>query len=327
MLALDDRTGNILTTIAMFASVGVMVYAARATVVVLVFALLLAYLLEPAVNWLQGVMRPRGGERTGAIAIVYVIVAAVLGGAAYALEPMIAGQLTRFNSAAPGLIEVATSRLPADVRTSMAGAGAQVGPALATAAASAGWLLVVPVLAIFFLEGRQHFIDATIAVFARSRDRAAVQRTVERIDTMLAEYVRAQLALAGLSFVFYSVSMALLGFPYALPLGLLGGALEFVPTVGWITAAAVMLTTGWLTHAHWPWMVPLIVLWRLVQNFVNSPRIMGNRLELAPMTVFVAAMAGGQIGGLLGVVLAIPVVAVLRILWIERSSPQTATVV
>ena len=57
-----------------------------------------------------------------------------------------------------------------------------------------------------------------------------------------------------------------------------------------------VLTSGWLMHAHWIWMAGLLVLWRLVQNFVNSPRIMGDRLEMEPVTVIFALMAGGQIG-------------------------------
>jgi len=64
-----------------------------------------------------------------------------------------------------------------------------------------------------------------------------------------------------------------------------------------------------------------------VQNFVNSPRIMGDRLQIEAFTVIFSLMAGGQIGGLLGVVLAVPAVAVCRILWLERersSSEKTA---
>jgi predicted PurR-regulated permease PerM len=120
--------------------------------------------------------------------------------------------------------------------------------------------------------------------------------------------------------------MALLGFPYPIALGLLGGALEFLPVVGWLLAAAVILTPGWLTHAPWIWMAGLISVWRVVQNFVTSPRIMGDRLAMEPITVIVALMAGGQIGGLLGVLLAVPVVAVLRILWLDRASRRSTAV-
>jgi len=120
-----------------------------------------------------------------------------------------------------------------------------------------------------------------------------------------------------------------LGFPYAIALGLLGGALEFLPMVGWIISAAAILTVGFLTHAHWIWMAGLLVAWRLVQDYVNSPRIMGNSLGLQPLTVVAALMVGGQVGGTAGVYLSVPAAAVLRIVWLEclasrNSSPALA---
>jgi len=142
---------------------------------------------------------------------------------------------------------------------------------------------------------------------------------------MLAKYIRAQLALAGLSFVFYSISLLALGFPYAIALGLLGGVLEFLPVVGWIASAATMLTIGFLSHSHWIWMAGLVIVWRLLQDYVNSPRIMGDTLELQPLTVVFALMVGGQVGGLAGVYLSVPAVAVLRIVWLEYFSTPTST--
>jgi predicted PurR-regulated permease PerM len=142
---------------------------------------------------------------------------------------------------------------------------------------------------------------------------------------MLAKYIRAQLALAGLSVGFYSASMLVLKFPYAIALGLLGGALEFLPTVGWVASAVIILTVGFLTHSHWIWMAGLLVAWRLVQDYVASPRIMGKNLELRPLTVMFALMAGAQVGGIAGVFLSVPTVAVLRIVWLECFSAQNSS--
>jgi predicted PurR-regulated permease PerM len=114
--------------------------------------------------------------------------------------------------------------------------------------------------------------------------------------------------------------MLILGFPYAIAMGVLGGALEFLPAVGWVASAAAILTIGFLTHAHWIWMAGLLVLWRLVQDYVNSPRIMGDTLELQPLTVIFALMVGGQLGGIAGLYLSVPAVAVLRIVWSQYLS-------
>jgi predicted PurR-regulated permease PerM len=79
-----------------------------------------------------------------------------------------------------------------------------------------------------------------------------------------------------------------------------------------------------LGQAHWIAMAVLMVVWRVLLNVVISPRILGERLQMEPVTVFVALMAGGQIAGLPGGILSVPVVAVLRILWLERAARQSA---
>ena len=61
-----------------------------------------------------------------------------------------------------------------------------------------------------------------------------------------------------------------------------------------------MLTTGWLAHAHWLTMAVLIVTWRIILNVSISPRLLGNRLQMDPIVVFFALMAGGQVAGLVG---------------------------
>ena len=140
---------------------------------------------------------------------------------------------------------------------------------------------------------------------------------------MLAKYIRAQLALAGLSFVFYSVSMLVLRFPVRDRPGLFWEAFwnSFQRSDGSLPPLAI-LTVGFLTHSHWIWMAGLLVVWRLVQDYVNSPRIMGNSLELQPLTVVFALMVGGQVGGIAGVYLSVPTVAVLRIVWLECFSAR-----
>jgi predicted PurR-regulated permease PerM len=152
-----------------------------------------------------------------------------------------------------------------------------------------------------------------------------LKRILRRVDAMLGKFMRAQFALAGLSFGFYSVAMLALRFPYTIALGLLGGVLEFLPMVGWIISAAAILTVGFLAHAHWIWMAGLLVAWRLVQDYVNSPRIMGNSLELQPLSVVFALMVGGQVGGIMGVYLSVPAVAVLRIMWLESVASRNSS--
>jgi predicted PurR-regulated permease PerM len=325
MLALDDRTGNVLTTVALFAIVSGVLYAARATIVAVVLALLLAYLLEPAVAWVQRLFPRLKSGRGVAIGVVYLVMMLVAVGLGDAIEPEVARQLRRLDAALPDMLaRLADQPLPAQSGTSLAGMVERLIRAATAAADHVSSFLMAPIIAVFLLLNRSAFMEGTVDLFARGQDRTRVTRTVEHVDVMLAQYMRAQFLLSVLSVAFYSLSMAVLGFPYPLVLGVLGGALEFVPVVGWTSAAAVILTAGWLAHANWIAMAGLLLIWRIVQNLVNVPRIMGDQLEMDPLTVLVALMAGGQIGGLLGAVLSVPVVALLRILWLDRASRQKA---
>jgi predicted PurR-regulated permease PerM len=325
VFTIDDRTANILTTIAAFAAVVAVAFVARATLVAFVLALLTAYLLEPLVAGVERLL-PQGSYSRGAsIAVVYAIGTIVAIVSAYSIAPIAADQFRRFNTSMPAL----AARVNASIGGRgdlVAGVTARATETAASVAENAVWLLVVPVVAIFFLDNRTAFLDAVVDVFGRRGDRAKARRTVHQVDQALAQYTRGQLILAALSTAFYLVSMALLRIPYAVPLAIIGGALEFVPVLGWLTAAAAMLVSAWLAHAPWIWMAALIVIWRLVQNFVNSPRVMGDRLQMEPLTVLFALMVGSEVGGLAGAILSIPAVAVFRIVWTERASRDTSPV-
>jgi predicted PurR-regulated permease PerM len=345
MFSLDNRAGNIITTVALFVVAGTILYVARGAFFVLLLSLLFAYLLDPAVTRVQQHAHLGQKNRAWAIAQVYLVGAVVIAGVGYAFGPHLAAQIKNLNSAVPKIIECVSNGSGNSILESTHGLSAaqqlrvrsflashsdfinrvleRTAASAASVAASAIWLFAIPVLAIFLLKDGRQMLDATIEGLERRGRRTAFEHILRQIDTMLAKYIRAQLTLAGLSFLFYSISMLVLGFPYAFALGALGGALEFLPAVGWIASAVMILTIGYLTHSHWIWMAGLVVVWRIVQNYVNSPRIMGKTLELYPLTVIVALMVGAQVGGIAGVYISVPTVAVLRIVWREYFSPTT----
>ena len=347
MFSLDDRTGNVLTTITTFSLAAAILYSARGSLFILLLSLFFAHLLEPAVALVQRHSRLACKNRAWAIAQVYLIGTLLVAGLGYGLGPRVAAQMKNLNAAMPAILDsISSGKAPAGLVRSHGVTAAQQrrieallarhrdfiarifesgAAAIGSTAAKAIWLLAVPVLAIFFLQNGRRMTDAVIETVGPPGERTLTRRILQRIDAMLAKYVRAQLALSGLSFAFYCLSMLLLGFPYAIALSMLGAALEFLPTVGWIASAAVILIIGSLTHSHWIWMAVLLVVWRLVQDYVTSPRIMGNSLELQPLTVIVALMVGGEVGGIAGLYLSVPAVAALRIICLEcfsRSSPS-----
>jgi predicted PurR-regulated permease PerM len=344
MFTLDDRAGNAATTVALFVVAGTILYVARGVLFILLLSLLFAHLLDPAVTWMQQHSRLRPRNRAWAIAQVYLVGTIVIGTVGYKFGPHLAAQIKNLNAAVPKIIAGLSSGNGNSVLGGTHGSSAdqqlrihaflashsdlitrvaeRSAASAASVAASAIWLFAVPVLAIFLLRDGRQMLDATIEGLERRGSRTTFERVLPQIDTMLGKYIRAQLALASLSFLFYSISMLVLGFPYAFALGTLGGVLEFLPAVGWIASAVLILTVGFLTHSHWIWMAVLVLVWRIVQNYVNSPRIMGKTLELHPLSVVVALMVGAQVGGIAGVYISVPIVAVLRIVWREYFSPS-----
>jgi predicted PurR-regulated permease PerM len=348
MFSTDDRAGNVMTTVMVFTIAGAIVYAARSAFFILLLSLLFASLLEPAVTWVQHYSRLGRGNRSWAIAQIYLLGFLVLGSLGFSFGPHVLTQVKSLNSALrQGLQGISDTKAVADIgaRHGVNEAGQQrihdwlahnhgsiehaverVAASAEYVAASSVWLFVVPILAIFILRDGRQLADIFAQCIGRGRDQTAVREILNQIDTMLGKYVRAQLTMAGLSFVYYSITMLALKFPYAIALGFLGGVLEFLPAVGWITSAATILTVGFLTHAHWIWMSGLLLLWRVLQDYVNSPRILGSTLHLHPLTVLFALMVGGQVGGIAGLYLSVPTVAVFRIVWLGRTSVERNTI-
>ena len=136
------------------------------------------------------------------------------------------------------------------------------------------------------------------------------------LNQMLAQFIRAQLTLAAFSFIAYIAFMEATRVPYALVLGTAGGMMEFIPVVGPLVAAALIFGVALLlSYPHWPILLAFLGAWRLVQDYVISPRVMGKSMELHPLAAIFGVLAGGEIAGVLGIYLSIPIMASLRIVW------------
>jgi len=265
MFRVDDRTGNVVTTVALFLIAATILYIARGAFLILVLSVLFAYLLEPAVMFIQRRSWLGRKNRTWAIAQVYLAATLVLGTMGYRLGPHLAAQIRSLNAAVPELLQDLSSGKPPAALVGKRGLSAtqqqrihdllarnhdflahvfeRGAASIGYIVASAIWLFPIPILAAFILRDGRPMVDALIEAVDPGLDTLPT-RILRRIDTMLAKYMRAQFILAGLSFGFYSASMLVLRFPYAIALGLLGGALEFLPMVGWIISAAAILTVG-----------------------------------------------------------------------------------
>jgi predicted PurR-regulated permease PerM len=183
--------------------------------------------------------------------------------------------------------------------------------------AKQAWLfIVVPILSIFFLKDGRAFGELLLSLVQSRPQRELLEGVLNDLNQMLAHFIRAQLTLAALTLVAYSAFLGSMRVPYALVLGTTGGLLEFIPVVGPLAAAIIIMSVALLmTYKHWIILLVFLGLWRLLQDYVTSPRIMGKSMELHPLAAIFGVMAGGEIAGILGIFLSIPVMASLRIVF------------
>ena len=329
---MDTRAARILFTTLLFALGLGFLYVARHTLIAFLFAILFAYLVDPAVSRLERWTRSRGM----AIGAIYLLLVLLLGLLFLFVGPRIAHQVQRLTQALPSLLDQVSSgniavtighergwsdftirqvgAFLANHREGLVALAQRVGIRLAEVAQEAWLLLLIPILAIFFLKDGRTFGELALSSVHSQPQREFMEGVRGDLNEMLAQFIRAQLTLAFFSFVAYSSFMGITKVPYALMLGTSGGLMEFIPMVGPLVAALVILLVALLTGYH-HLLVLLIFLgaWRVVQDYVIAPRIMGKSMELHPLAALFGVLAGGEIAGVLGVYLSIPVMASLRI--------------
>jgi predicted PurR-regulated permease PerM len=330
----DSRTARVLVTVLLFALVLGFLYVARATLIAFLFAIFFAYLMSPLVAQLERVLKGRGR----AIAVIYTVLIALVVVFFVLVGPKVTREGARLGQALPGLLnqlssgqiarqlgaehgwserstEFAQSFL-ASHRDDITQLAQRVGLRVAEVAKQAWLFFIVPLLSIFFLKDGRAFSDFLLSSIQSRPQREFLENVLNDLNQMLAHFIRAQLTLAALTLVVYSSFLASIRVPYALVLGTIGGVLEFIPVVGPLAAALTIITVALLmSYQHWLVLIIFLIVWRLIQDYVSSPRIMGESMELHPLAAIFGVMAGGEVAGILGVYLSIPVMASLRIVF------------
>ncbi|MFZ0734774.1 MAG: AI-2E family transporter [Candidatus Sulfotelmatobacter sp.] len=334
MLLADSRTARVLITVLLFALALGFLYVTRATLIAFLFAIFFAYLMSPLVNRLERLLK----GRVKAIAVIYTLLVALVIVFFVLVGPKVTHQGARLGQSLPTLL----SQLKSGQITNQLGAehgwsqgttefvqsflvshedditqlAQRIGLRTADVAKQAWLLFVVPLLSIFFLKDGRSFSDFLLSTIQSRPQREFLENVLNDLNRMLAHFIRAQLTLAALTLVVYSIFLGAMGVPYALVLGTIGGTLEFIPVVGPLVAAFIIISVALLlSYKHWIILLVFLGVWRLVQDYVSSPRIMGESMELHPLAAIFGVMAGGEVAGILGIYLSIPVMASLRIVF------------
>jgi predicted PurR-regulated permease PerM len=330
----DRRTLNVLLTTLLFAVALAIVYIARAVIVIFAFSILFAYLIDPIVRFLQRHSLFFRNLRGPHIAEAYLALLILLGLTVHGLAPQLVPRAGRLIRESPAILENVYS---GDIAVSMGQrngwdeAQSQRARAFLQQRREAirgvvesvrqfvsvafGGLLLIPILAMFFLSGGENLANGVIRLLSTKETYGEVRALAADLNNMLRHYIRAKVILGVLSLAYCSIAMLFLGYRHALALGLMAGLLEFIPVVGWITALTIIATVGLIMHAHWIWMAALLGLWRVTMDYWIGPRVMGRELEIHPLLAIFAVMVGGAVGGIVGIYLSVPIVAALGVAW------------
>jgi predicted PurR-regulated permease PerM len=272
-----------------------------------------------------------------AIGVVYVLLFGSLAAAFVLLLPVLNRQLGELATAAPGYLARIQDRwqswqagyqssLPQEVRDAIDRAARQAVTAGGTYVTSdllprlAGWvvylpwLILVPILAFFLLKDAGLFRKAALRILPRGHLRSRGDEFLVEINDTLAAYTRAQVTACLLIGLACTIGFFLIGVPYAVVLGVAAGLLEFIPLAGPLTIG--VLATGFAAFhslGQAAAVLLFLVVLRAVQDYVVYPKLVGTGVHLHPLGIILAILCGAALGGLAGIFLAIPLVAVLTL--------------
>lgn len=317
----------------------VFLYLVRGALMPFLAGLALAYLLDPLADRLEEWRVPR----TLAAAFVLVFFFLLFVGLVVAIWPLFQAQLLGLIGFFPDLISgirqlysdelarladslgVSLDSTAHDVATGALAELSQSGTRLIQQIFARGLafinllslLLITPVVAFYLLRDYDRLVAAVVRLLPDAR-RAMITRLGREIDRALAGFVRGQLLVMAADAVLYAAGWMAIGLPYGLILGLLAGLLAIVPFVGPLFSVLLALAIG---VTHWGGdllaLIPVAGVWVAVQAIegaVLSPRLLGREVGLHPVWVLFAVFAGGELAGLTGVFLAVPIAAVVSVL-------------
>ncbi len=302
-----------------------------------VAAALLAYMGDPLADRLQQLKMPR----TLAVVTVFLITFLVLALLLLLLGPLVRTQVGALFEALPSIAnEIEQVWLPTLLRWMNVESGDNVGigaflarysdmvgswsgtilvsvgksgGALAAAVLS---LFLIPILTFYMLRDWD-IIMLHLGALIPDSQRETVFELARETDSVLSAFLRGQVLVMAALAIIYSAGLGLVGLKYAIAIGVVSGLVSFVPYLGFVFG----ITLAGLTVALEPnplWqifgVVATFTVAQLIEGSFLTPKLVGDRIGLHPVVVIFAVVAGGQLFGFFGILLALPAAAVLSVL-------------
>lgn len=312
----------------------------------------LSYALNPAVRFLKD----KGLSRTKAVAVLFLTFLLFLLGLSISIFPMLGEEIARLGDMLPelsqewyrrfaawydahlsnqplipeslsGLLEFFDVELKSLTEWLLQSSGSLF-QGIGMLASSLVSLVTIPVLTFYFMkDGETIFTLAKKAIPARIRSHAFP--LFKEIDGVLSGFIRGQILVA--LFVGFLSGMVLLflGIDFWILLGLIAGITNIIPYLGpFIGAIPAVLVTLATNPGRTLWVILAFVVIQQVESSLVSPKIVGNRVGLHPTLIIFSLLLGGALGGLVGLIIAVPLAAVLKVLaqallsWLGRRYPR-----
>ena len=312
----------------------VVLYLLRDFLGAVVLGAAIAFLIQPGIARLEAL----GVPRVLAIGLIFVAIIAALAGLVLLVVPLVVNEVGTLQSQAPALAAAAQDRI-----NSLQGAvqvfGFKIDLKSATESISshlreyllgqAGNAVGIGLTALTTLL---QLLLTFIVAFLLALDAAAIRRVLRRlvpndyrtdfdqiwrrIRKMLYAYMRGQLIIAGLIGLLSGVACAILGLPDAIALGLVAGITALIPYLGPFIGAVPAILVGLAASPFQALLVAIVyfAISNVILNFVY-PKVVGDAVRLPPILVIVAFLAGFSWAGILGMFVAVPLAATLRILF------------
>ncbi len=309
-----------------------------------VVAAILAYALTPVVDWLDRLGRGRL-PRLLAVLLVELIFLVLLLSIALLIVPILLKQLPLLREQVPPLLDHANASLQPlltqlglhvalDVASLKAFAmehlnanwqdsagrlmdSVKMGGSVALSVI--GNAVLIPVALFYLLMDWRRFMGMLLGLVPQ-RLRAPVTSFTDEADAVLGQYLRGQLLVMGVLAVYYSIGLTLFGLNLALPIGVFTGLAIAIPYLGFGLGLILATLAGFLEFSATTGPVSALVmvavvygLGQVLESFYLTPRLVGERIGLHPLAVIFALLAFGQLLGFVGVLIALPLSAVLLV--------------
>jgi predicted PurR-regulated permease PerM len=301
-------------------------------VLVLIVAVLLAVTLNPVIDWFER----HGWARWSAAALIFVALLVGIAVFGWLTWTSVTNQAAYAASHISGFEHDVLEKLPPWLRDAIgAQSGQDVPSSLAIGALrfgrSAVSAVVVSLLALIltmYLVVEANATTEWLLVFVPKAKRRKAEQTIAVAQTVIFAYVAGNVLTSIMAFVFVLIALSVLKVPAALLLALIAGLFDFVPVIGFIASSLFAVTMA-LTVSPSTALIAggLYVAYHVIENYLISPWAYGDRLKLSNVAVILAFAVGGELAGVIGALIALPIAAAypaIERIWLREKLPEDA---